>query len=379
MDIGNQIKNARKKIGFTQEELALQIGVTAQAVSRWESGAGLPDITMVVPLAQALSVTTDALFGLAERSNENEQYVELQNKLDAIVAQYCDPNENALKRCEFLREELQKNPTSYLIMCLLAEQTANLSRYVDFNDYAKEVWPTIRETAIRYGVQLIRYCDNREWKERTHFALAWIYIHERDMGSAKEHIHMLPSVANNRLQESILAQVASFEHGVEAMKATVQKNLQNFTRALNKEILYAAEDMSWNDDPKSAVKFGEWGIRLIHTLSENEDMISYCRGFTRDLYQYIMNADLRMDDYLGAAGHFRELEAEMQRHYDHYQKVLANPLERAKYDERVLRNMTGYTAEFIAQKKERLLGFLRHVHGEEKFAKLQQALAKQAG
>ena len=36
--LGNNIKKARKEMGLTQEELAFQIGVTSQAVSRWESG-----------------------------------------------------------------------------------------------------------------------------------------------------------------------------------------------------------------------------------------------------------------------------------------------------------------------------------------------------
>lgn len=45
--IGNNIKIIRKQIGLTQEELALHIGVTPQAVSRWENGTGMPDISMV--------------------------------------------------------------------------------------------------------------------------------------------------------------------------------------------------------------------------------------------------------------------------------------------------------------------------------------------
>lgn len=60
-----------------------------------------------------------------------------------------------------------------------------------------------------------------------------------DFVSAREHIDHLPSVKENRLQEGILAQVASFEQGVEGMKVVLRSNLQNMVRAMNKEIMYA--------------------------------------------------------------------------------------------------------------------------------------------
>lgn len=41
ISLGNNIKYARKKLGLTQEELASQIGVTPQAVSKWEKGGSL--------------------------------------------------------------------------------------------------------------------------------------------------------------------------------------------------------------------------------------------------------------------------------------------------------------------------------------------------
>ena len=63
MSLGNNIKKYRHDLGMTQEELAGMLCITSQAVSRWESGAGLPDITQVIPLAQALNVSIDALFG----------------------------------------------------------------------------------------------------------------------------------------------------------------------------------------------------------------------------------------------------------------------------------------------------------------------------
>ena len=55
MSLGNNIKQFRKELGITQEELAARLFVTSQAVSKWESGAGLPDTAQIVPLAKALS------------------------------------------------------------------------------------------------------------------------------------------------------------------------------------------------------------------------------------------------------------------------------------------------------------------------------------
>ena len=72
--IGNNIKFFRKSKGFTQEELADLLSVTPQAVSKWESENGLPDVSMLIPLAQVLGVSTDALLGYDSLS-ENEEII----------------------------------------------------------------------------------------------------------------------------------------------------------------------------------------------------------------------------------------------------------------------------------------------------------------
>ena len=61
--IGNNIKIIRKQIGLTQEELALHIGVTPQAVSRWENGTGMLNIIKVYFLMRQKrpSLTIDKL------------------------------------------------------------------------------------------------------------------------------------------------------------------------------------------------------------------------------------------------------------------------------------------------------------------------------
>lgn len=60
--IGEQITRYRKALNMTQEELGKAVGVSTQAVSRWENG-GAPDVALLPGLADALGVTIDALFG----------------------------------------------------------------------------------------------------------------------------------------------------------------------------------------------------------------------------------------------------------------------------------------------------------------------------
>ncbi|MCL2514236.1 MAG: helix-turn-helix domain-containing protein, partial [Oscillospiraceae bacterium] len=66
MLISKNLKNLRFKKGLTQEELAKRIGVTGQAVSKWERGECYPDITLIPGLAKLFGVTADELLGMEE-------------------------------------------------------------------------------------------------------------------------------------------------------------------------------------------------------------------------------------------------------------------------------------------------------------------------
>ena len=369
MTLGTNIKAARKKMGLTQGELASQIGVTSQAVSRWESGAGLPDISMIVPLAQVLSVSTDTLFGLTEMEQDETWYMEIKYMYEEIAQKSSSPADTAKKQCEYLLEKLKLNPADYIYCTCFVERPAELRRYVDFSGYDKGLWEEYRNKAVQFGTQVIRFCNKKEWVERTHFALAWVYIHDRDFTGAREHIYALPSVESNRLQESILAQVTSIEFGTDEMKKVLRHNLQNFTRALNKEILYAAEDLSWSDEPNDAIVFGQWGIQVMRTLSENQDMLPYCRGFYRDIYRAMLHADLRADDFERAAQHYKELKDGMQYHFERYREILESEEETEKYPNRQIRNMRAYTQEYMEDRQKEILERLREWHGEEKYQK----------
>lgn len=65
MTIGSQIAHHRKQRNLTQEALAQRLGVTNQAVSKWESGQACPDIQLLPELADLFEITIDTLFGRA--------------------------------------------------------------------------------------------------------------------------------------------------------------------------------------------------------------------------------------------------------------------------------------------------------------------------
>ncbi len=61
MTLSEKLQNLRRAAGLSQEQLAEQLGVTRQAVSKWETGEGKPDIDNLLPLAKLLHTTVDYL------------------------------------------------------------------------------------------------------------------------------------------------------------------------------------------------------------------------------------------------------------------------------------------------------------------------------
>ena len=66
MSIGKNIAKYRKAKGLTQEELGAKLGVTNQAVSKWESEVSMPDVILLPKIANALNITLDDLYGITK-------------------------------------------------------------------------------------------------------------------------------------------------------------------------------------------------------------------------------------------------------------------------------------------------------------------------
>ena len=85
MNIGEKIKELRKKNGLTQEKLADCLCVSYQAVSKWENGAASPDLSLIAPLTRILHVTADELLGIGE-AEPDARYEELKKEYDLTFA-----------------------------------------------------------------------------------------------------------------------------------------------------------------------------------------------------------------------------------------------------------------------------------------------------
>lgn len=83
--IGGKIAALRRQKGLTQDQLADQLGVSAPAVSKWETDNSYPDITLLCPLARALGTNVDTLLQFEENLTEQEAAEKMNAVLQAAM------------------------------------------------------------------------------------------------------------------------------------------------------------------------------------------------------------------------------------------------------------------------------------------------------
>ena len=132
-DIGARIKSLRLAAYMTQEQLAQQLGVSAQAVSKWESGTNMPDIQMLPDLSVIFGVTIDDLFAMTDecRMKRIENMIE---NVRMIPESDFRNSERYLNSC-LGKEELDAEAT--LLLAMLYNKRAN-----EYHDLAR---PLARE------------------------------------------------------------------------------------------------------------------------------------------------------------------------------------------------------------------------------------------
>ena len=78
MNFGKQIKQIRTKEGLTQEQMAQKLNVTRQAISNWENDKNLPDLELLIQIAQVFSLSLDQLIlGGNDMNNMTEKLIKI--------------------------------------------------------------------------------------------------------------------------------------------------------------------------------------------------------------------------------------------------------------------------------------------------------------
>lgn len=86
-DLGEFICQCRQAKKMTQDEFASRIGVTPQAVSKWERGNGLPDVSLLSGICSVLGISADALLGISDKVVESGNPMEEAEVRNNLVAE----------------------------------------------------------------------------------------------------------------------------------------------------------------------------------------------------------------------------------------------------------------------------------------------------
>lgn len=100
--LSENIKNLRKSKGLSQQELAVELNVVRQTLSKWENGLSVPDADMLISLSNIFDVPVSSLLGETISEKEADTIQSLANKLEIINLQLAQRKENRRKILHFL-------------------------------------------------------------------------------------------------------------------------------------------------------------------------------------------------------------------------------------------------------------------------------------
>lgn len=195
--IGENLKKQRKLKELTQEQLADILGVSFQAISKWERGEGYPDIEMLPTIAEYFGITTDELMGMKE----------IRDTADAekILEQQKENMSKGLIRenIELLAEAAKVHPNNYE---LLAQYAMNLAFLAV--DNKSEEYRRNNLKAARIAERILAECTDTKIRNRVQAELCSYYQNSGEAAKALEAADKLPSM----------------HHGSDIMKMNILKD-----------------------------------------------------------------------------------------------------------------------------------------------------------
>ena len=143
--LGEKIKSLRKQKGISQEVLAQVLGVSFQAVRKWETAATMPDVAMIPAIASFFQVSTDELFDV-NRMEQEKKVAELC--AEAAQYRWDDPARSEA----MLRDGLRQYPGNDVILNNLLYTLQTPDRREEIVTICKSLLETTRDDEVKYDV-----------------------------------------------------------------------------------------------------------------------------------------------------------------------------------------------------------------------------------
>ncbi len=194
--MGQIIRRLRKEQNLTQEELAEQLNISAQAVSKWENESSLPDISQVVPIANLFGVPTDVLFGMYGSDSSKE----VEDRLTEIfrMMDNCKDGEEgptALAILEKYRElmRLYPNNAGVLTSAMAFANTALDNNRAELCELTGENGVRdLENEVVRWAGLVIKYSSSIEEILSAKHSLISVYLRQKNYDAALETLKDFP-------------------------------------------------------------------------------------------------------------------------------------------------------------------------------------------
>ena len=185
LQIGNRIKELRRKRNLTQEAVAAHLGISFQAISKWERGDGYPDITMLPALASYFDVSVDELLGVNEIEAQ-KRYEEINSTWEENNAAGKNP-----ENVELMRGALKDYPNDALLLVQLSTSLEKL-------DGSEEEKRTHLKESAAVQEQILGYCKDSEVRGATLFNVCFTYQKLGELSKAIDTAEKLPNLYKAR-------------------------------------------------------------------------------------------------------------------------------------------------------------------------------------
>ncbi len=211
MNIGTNIYKLRKQKKFTQAQLAEKLGVTEQAVSKWENGGCAPDVSLFPLIAELFGVSIDRIFGYHRKS-----YAEEVEEIMKIA----DESKNTYSEIEIISQGLKKFPNSPELKIYLAFSLSMLYRICEDE---KEKTDTVAK-AIRLCQEVTDTCGDIAQVDSALNMLRRIYCEIGEYQKAIESVEKI-SADGYRQRMNGKAQILQYSGNHCDFDAFTEKNL----------------------------------------------------------------------------------------------------------------------------------------------------------